>query len=83
MGQGRVPNLPHLIIVPNAVLPQWHRELRTFFKPKSLEIHIVVGNEKQVDAFFSSSAWQDSPMPMIFRVILMQHSVRILFYFIL
>jgi SNF2 family DNA or RNA helicase len=74
MGLGAVPNLPHLLIVPNAVLAQWHRELRTFFKPKSLEVHIVMGNEREVDDFFSS-AWKDSQTPMIFRVVLIQHSV--------
>ena len=45
-----------------------------------LEIHIVNGNESKVDAFFASPAWQQSKTPMIFRVVLMQHSVPFHFY---
>lgn len=75
MGRGKVPNLPHIIIIPNAVVPQWHREIRAFFRPKTIEVHILNGNQAQIDTFFSSPAWQESTTPMIFRVILMQHSV--------
>ncbi|KAH7918095.1 hypothetical protein BV22DRAFT_1051967 [Leucogyrophana mollusca] len=72
-GGGSVPDLPHLIIVPNGLVNQWYSELRTFFKPNIIDIHIFPTASKDWPAFWEGQ-WDKSTTPMIHRIILVSHS---------
>ncbi|KAF5362324.1 hypothetical protein D9756_002852 [Leucocoprinus leucothites] len=39
-GQKKIPSQPHLIICPGTLINQWVSELKTFFRPKSVDIFI-------------------------------------------
>ncbi|KAG2136436.1 hypothetical protein DEU56DRAFT_756342 [Suillus clintonianus] len=73
-GQKSMPNLPHIIIVPNSLLGQWGSELRTFFAPKTIEIYVYPTAEKDFAGFWTGP-WAKSAMPLINRIILVTHSV--------
>ncbi|KAH7918227.1 hypothetical protein BV22DRAFT_1051878, partial [Leucogyrophana mollusca] len=72
-GVGLVPDLPHLIIVPNGLISQWYSELRTFFKPNVIDIHIFPTASKEWPDFWQGQ-WDKSTTPMIHRIILVSHS---------
>ncbi|KAG1905166.1 P-loop containing nucleoside triphosphate hydrolase protein [Suillus fuscotomentosus] len=73
-GQAQVPNLPHVIAVPNSLVAQWMSELRIFFAPKTVEIYVYPTAEKDFAAFWTGP-WEKSSMPKINRIILVTHSV--------
>ncbi|KAG2360936.1 hypothetical protein BDR07DRAFT_1377635 [Suillus spraguei] len=61
-GLDAIPNLPHVIIVPNSLHSQWFSELRTFFSPKALEIYDYPTAENEFGDFFTG-AWAQSSTP--------------------
>ncbi|KAG2111479.1 hypothetical protein DEU56DRAFT_919984 [Suillus clintonianus] len=73
-GMDAIPNLPHVIIVPNSLNSQWYSELRTFFAPKAVEIYNYPTAESEFGEFFNG-AWATSATPLIHRIILVNHSV--------
>jgi hypothetical protein len=75
MGQGAIPNRPHLLVVPNSLVPQWTRELKTFFNNKNVEIHPVPTAEVAVETYLNSDAWVNSETPMILRILVCSHTV--------
>jgi SNF2 family DNA or RNA helicase len=78
-GRQSIPNLAHVIVIPNSLLAQWYSELRTFFAPKSIEIYHYPTAEKEFDAFWTGH-WAISTVPMINRVILVPHSVSLIYH---
>ncbi|KAG2340580.1 hypothetical protein BDR05DRAFT_1002399 [Suillus weaverae] len=78
VGQKSIPDLPHIIIVPNSLLAQWTTELRTFFAPQTIEIYHFPSAAKDFGAFWTG-AWAKSKMPFINRIILVTHLVGHLF----
>jgi len=79
MGKGDVPNKPHAIVVPNSLVDQWRRELKTFFKPFSLDIFQLPTSADALKAYFSApdGVWAQAHHLPIFRVVLIPHSVRV------
>ncbi|KAG2355244.1 hypothetical protein BDR07DRAFT_1493393 [Suillus spraguei] len=75
-GLDAIPNLPHVIIVPNSLNSQWFSELRTFFAPKALEVYNYPTAENEFGDFFNG-AWAKSSTPLIHRIILVNHSVML------
>lgn len=77
MGKGRVPNKPHVIVVPNSLVDQWRRELKTFFKPYSLDIFQLPTSGAALQRYFSDpdGAWAKANHQPMFRVVLVPHSV--------
>ncbi|KAG1848219.1 hypothetical protein C8R48DRAFT_677411, partial [Suillus tomentosus] len=76
-GQAQVPDLPHVIAVPNSLVAQWMSELRIFFVPKTVEIYVYPTAEKDFAAFWTGP-WEKSSMPKINRIILVTHSGKVL-----
>ncbi|KAG1727539.1 P-loop containing nucleoside triphosphate hydrolase protein [Suillus lakei] len=74
VGQTSIPDLPHIIIVPNSLLSQWTSELRTFFAAKTIEIYQFPTALKDFASFWTG-AWATSKMPFINRIILVTHSM--------
>lgn len=76
MGQGSVPDLPHLIAVPATLLSQWMGELKTFFRPKGIDIFVVPSSWAAMLEFFKpGSEWDKSVTPMHRRIVFVTHSV--------
>ncbi|KAG2337010.1 hypothetical protein BDR05DRAFT_952938 [Suillus weaverae] len=73
-GLDAIPNLPHIVIVPNSLNNQWYLELRTFFAPKAVEIYKYPTAENEFGDFFNGP-WAASATPLIHRIILVNHSV--------
>jgi len=80
MGQGRIPNAAHLVVVPNSVVEQWAQEFATFFDKGTIEIYRVPHIESDFETYFSSDDqdWVKSKTPFIFRILLCTSSVCIL-----
>ncbi len=80
MGKGSVPNKPHAIVVPNSLVDQWRRELKTFFKPFSLDIFQLPTSAAALKRYFSDpdGVWEKANHPHIFRVVLIPHSVGVI-----
>ncbi|KAJ3489622.1 hypothetical protein NLJ89_g11513 [Agrocybe chaxingu] len=76
MGHERVPNLPHLLIVPNAVVDQWISELKRFNVEGSMDIFRLGPSAEAVAHFFTSpdSKWNESHQELIKRVVVCPHS---------
>ncbi|TFK60422.1 P-loop containing nucleoside triphosphate hydrolase protein [Pluteus cervinus] len=68
MGRGPVPNLPHLLVLPLSLVGQWISELRTFFKPKEIDIFDLSGNDKEVEKSLADLAL--SKHEPVFRIVL-------------
>jgi SNF2 family DNA or RNA helicase len=77
MGTSGVPNAPHAIIVPNTLINQWRRELKCFFKPHAIDIFVLPTARAALKDYFedSSSPWKKSNHELVFRVVLVPHSV--------
>lgn len=77
MGKGRVPNLPHAIVIPNSLVDQWRRELKTFFMPHSLDIFQLPTAATELHTYFTApdSVWKKAHHEPIFRIVLIPHSV--------
>ncbi|KAM6491331.1 P-loop containing nucleoside triphosphate hydrolase protein [Amanita muscaria] len=77
MGTAGVPNAPHAIIVPNTLINQWRRELKCFFKPHAIDIFVLPTARAALKDYFedSSSPWKKSNHELVFRVVLVPHSV--------
>ena len=80
MGKGCVPNLPHAIVIPNSLVDQWRRELKTFFKAHTLDIFQLPTAAAELQSYFTApdGLWKRSHHDDIFRIVLVPHSVRIL-----
>ncbi|KAF8872160.1 hypothetical protein BD779DRAFT_1679866 [Infundibulicybe gibba] len=75
MGIGVVPDLPHLIIVPNTLVDQWCKELRTFFKPHYIDIFRMPTAAKDYMRFFKAGGeWSRAQHRCILRVVLIAQS---------
>ncbi|KAG2059837.1 hypothetical protein BDR06DRAFT_1002927 [Suillus hirtellus] len=72
--QAQVPNLPHIIAIPNSLVAQWMSELCIFFAPKMIEIYVYPTAEKDFTVFWMGP-WEKLSMPKINRIILVTHSV--------
>lgn len=78
MGQNNtgIPDHGHLIIVPNSLIDQWHRELKTFFKPHSIDIFRLPSSMAEIQIFWTKEGhWGKSKHLQMFRVVLVAHSV--------
>ena len=77
MGKTGVPNAPHAIIVPNTLVNQWRRELKGFFKPHAIDIFVLPTARAALKDYFEdeNSPWKKSNHELIFRVVLVPHSV--------
>jgi hypothetical protein len=75
-GQALIPNLPHVIIVPNSLVNQWYSELRTFYAPGTIEIYRYPSAEAEFGDFWGGH-WATSNTPLIHRIILVTHSVSL------
>ncbi|KAG1817543.1 uncharacterized protein BJ212DRAFT_1299094 [Suillus subaureus] len=73
--QPSIPNLPHIIIVPNSLINQWYSELCTFFAPKAVEIYFYLTAGIAFDEFWKGP-WAMSTTPLIHHIILVTHSVH-------
>ncbi|KIJ57836.1 hypothetical protein HYDPIDRAFT_34751, partial [Hydnomerulius pinastri MD-312] len=73
-GSNDIPNLPHIIVVPNSLVGQWNSELLTFFAPNAIEIYRYPTASKEFGPFWEGD-WRSSKVPLINRVILVSHSV--------
>lgn len=71
-----IPDLPHLLIVPNPLVEQWTRELKTFFAAKRIEIHVLPSSEAAVEQYLND-VFRKSDVPDILRVVICSHSVCI------
>lgn len=70
------PMYPSLIIIPGTLIDQWHRELKIFFKPKTIEIFRYPTSWERMQQFWLvKSPFQTSRLPPSHRVVLMAHSV--------
>jgi hypothetical protein len=78
MGKGLVPNHAHLLVVPNTLVDQVHRKLKTFFQPRSIDIFWVPTIAKKLSPFWNE--YNGSKHEPIFRVVIIPHSVSTLQY---
>lgn len=76
-GEAKIPDAPHLIIVPNSLMEQWIREIKVFFNKKSVEIYQLPGTEEEIEKFFGDvkSPWVESKTPLPLRIVLIMQSV--------
>lgn len=74
MGQGPVPDQPHLIVVPNSLVDQVWREFRTFFKRASIDIFILPSNPDQLSEYLKTTV-ANSKHSGIFRIFICSHTV--------
>lgn len=71
-----LPPLPTLVIVPGTLIEQWHLELKTGLRPKSVDVLLYGTGLKQHQYFFSESGpYETSNQPPQRRIILASHSV--------
>ena len=78
MGREGIPDLPHAIIVPNTLVDQWRRELKTFFKPHVIDIFVLPTQSSKLKGYFDEqvdNAWMRSKHQKIHRIVLVPHSV--------
>jgi SNF2 family DNA or RNA helicase len=74
----KLPDLPHLVVVPGTLLSQWDSELRVLLKPKSFDI-LMYGTGKALhDKFWAPDGpFHMSKHPARQKIIVASHSVRI------
>lgn len=72
-GAAQIPDLPHLIVVPNTLIGQWEAEIREFFDPQGVDLIVVDAAKKTWSSAFA--ALRQSNQPAIRRVVLIAHSV--------
>lgn len=76
----KIPDLPHLVVVPGTVLAQWEQEIKTLFRPASVDVLIYGTGVAQHTAFWSQSgAYHSSKHRPINRIIVASHSVGMFF----
>ncbi|TFK17541.1 hypothetical protein FA15DRAFT_734316 [Coprinopsis marcescibilis] len=74
-GSNKVPNHAHLIVVPGTLIRQTEHELRSFFKPKSVDILIYPSGVKAHAEFFKpGGVWNSSNHDPSFRIIIASQS---------
>lgn len=73
----KIPDDPHLIVVPTSLMEQWIREIKVFFDKKKVEIYQLPGSEQEIESFFldPESLWVKSDIPMPLRIVLITQSV--------
>ncbi|KIM35969.1 hypothetical protein M413DRAFT_32020, partial [Hebeloma cylindrosporum] len=76
MGRGPVPNLPHLLVIPNTCVEQWVRELYAFNRKGTVDIFRLPVGSKDVGRFLKDpdSPWNKSKHEMINRIIITSES---------
>ncbi|KIM38289.1 hypothetical protein M413DRAFT_12967 [Hebeloma cylindrosporum] len=74
----KIPDSPHLIVVPTSLMEQWIREIKVFFSKKSIDYYQLPGTEAEIETFFTDpkSAWCQSKTPMPFRIVLITQSMQ-------
>jgi len=75
--QDKIPNEPHLIVVPTSLMEQWIREIKVFFHRKNIEFYQLPGTETEIENFFLNpgNPWANSLTPMPFCILLITQSV--------
>ena len=74
-GQASIPNGPHVIVVPPALIPVWQNEITMWLC--GAECFLYTGLPAKQDPFFGeTSAWSQSVVPMHQRIILASSTVR-------
>ena len=74
-GLEEVPNQPHLLVVPNGLINQWVKELKTFFDSYSIDIYQFPTQSKDFQLWFTQGSWAESRQPFIKRIVIVAHSV--------
>lgn len=76
MGEKTVPDRPHVVVVPNSLVDQWHGELKVFFQPHTIDIFRVPTGAKGVTEFWKPGGVYDKSLHNpIFRVVICPSSV--------
>ncbi|PPR00727.1 hypothetical protein CVT24_000951 [Panaeolus cyanescens] len=75
-GLDRIPNRPHLLIVPNAVIAQWTTEIYRFLKKGTFDLFFPPSNPAGAEVFFMDPTcdWKRSTRPMHERIVVLTHS---------
>ncbi|RXW14189.1 hypothetical protein EST38_g11666 [Candolleomyces aberdarensis] len=74
-GQAKVPNLPHLILVPGTIVAQWVHELQVLFKPNAVVILLYPSNLSEREWFWGPDGpFAQTKLPPFQRIILAPHS---------
>jgi SNF2 family DNA or RNA helicase len=81
-GEGPVPDLPHLIIVPGSVLQQWLMEIKRFFKPEAVDVFQLPTAKDEAKKMWEGP-WASSDQPMYRRIVVTAHSVSRPFFLVL
>ncbi|TFK17447.1 hypothetical protein FA15DRAFT_605046 [Coprinopsis marcescibilis] len=74
-GKEKVPNRPHLIVVPGTLLRQTEHEFRCFFKPKFFDILVYpTGLDAHADFFKPGGIWKSSKHDPRMRILVASQS---------
>lgn len=77
MGEGPVPNLPSLFLLPNSLVDQTVRELKAFQKVFSISVDVIPAQAEAASKFLED-VFLSSPQPAIRRIAVMSHNVSCL-----
>ena len=75
-GEAQIPNRPHILVVPNSVVGQWHLELKRFFFRHAIDIFEIPSNVENAENFFIEGPWVESTHEDIRKVVICSHTVR-------
>lgn len=74
--QKELPSLPHLILAPGTLIPQWESELKSLFIPHSFSILVYgVGKQAHADFWAPDGAFHTAQGNASQKIILASHSV--------
>lgn len=76
MGDGPVPDLPSLFLLPNSLVDQTVRELRAFQKLHSISVHLIPAQPEAASDFLKESLHK-SLQPPVRRIAVMSHNVSL------
>lgn len=82
MGTGPIPDYPHLFVIPNTCCDQFHREVKAFFQPGTVDIFRFPTASAQMDKFFLRPPYTDSKHKEINRFVICPASVSLTVNFI-
>ncbi|KAF4598990.1 hypothetical protein EYR40_006078 [Pleurotus pulmonarius] len=73
----KVPNEPHLIIVPLSLVGQWKDELYRFFSRGAVDVFQIPNALDEIEFFFTDpkGPWKLSKQKMVNRIVVCAHSV--------
>lgn len=74
---GKIEALPHLIVTPGTLRAQWIAELKTLFRPKSIDIFQYESPKSGNEEFWSATGpFHSSKQKPQNKIVVMSHSVR-------